>query len=245
MNRFALIVAGAALAGTASSAAAEIITLDFNSLPSAQGWTYIADGDGASVPESGVFSVSGGQLNQNSLGIGMTVGGGNLYQRSVTLAPTQNWSMTLVARVNAFESVLAPAYPFGLYLGGGNGLAVGFGSDNIQVLGDMGIALYSLPGGFDSGAFNSYRLSVTGGGLQSFSINGTSVFSNIAFLGGNPTFIGFGDGTGFANVNADIRALEFNSGAVPEPASWALMIAGFGLVGSAMRRHAAVRLATA
>lgn len=29
------------------------------------------------------------------------------------------------------------------------------------------------------------------------------------------------------------------SGAIPEPASWALMIAGFGLVGSAMRRRTA------
>jgi len=31
-----------------------------------------------------------------------------------------------------------------------------------------------------------------------------------------------------------------NSGAVPEPASWALMIAGFGLVGAAMRRRVAL-----
>jgi len=29
----------------------------------------------------------------------------------------------------------------------------------------------------------------------------------------------------------------FNAGAVPEPASWALMIGGFGLVGAAMRRR--------
>jgi choice-of-anchor A domain-containing protein len=31
--------------------------------------------------------------------------------------------------------------------------------------------------------------------------------------------------------------LDQNSGAVPEPASWAMMIAGFGLVGTAMRRR--------
>jgi PEP-CTERM motif len=42
--------------------------------------------------------------------------------------------------------------------------------------------------------------------------------------------------------NAGIDNLDFTlstSGAVPEPASWALMITGFGLVGSAMRRRAA------
>ncbi len=35
------------------------------------------------------------------------------------------------------------------------------------------------------------------------------------------------------------RALSLNAGAIPEPASWALMIVGFGLVGGAMRRSPA------
>jgi hypothetical protein len=34
--------------------------------------------------------------------------------------------------------------------------------------------------------------------------------------------------------------LAFDAGAVPEPASWAMLVAGFGLVGGAMRRRAAV-----
>lgn len=36
---------------------------------------------------------------------------------------------------------------------------------------------------------------------------------------------------------ADIMVTDLASGAVPEPASWALMITGFGLVGSALRRR--------
>ena len=32
-------------------------------------------------------------------------------------------------------------------------------------------------------------------------------------------------------------------GAVPEPATWALLIAGFGLAGSALRRRAGLRIA--
>lgn len=35
----------------------------------------------------------------------------------------------------------------------------------------------------------------------------------------------------------------FSAGAVPEPASWALMIGGFGLIGAAMRRRIALQLA--
>jgi hypothetical protein len=41
------------------------VTLDFGSLPSAQGWTYAS-----SPPENNIFSLSGGVLTQNSLGIG-------------------------------------------------------------------------------------------------------------------------------------------------------------------------------
>lgn len=35
----------------------------------------------------------------------------------------------------------------------------------------------------------------------------------------------------------DAINITYNAGAVPEPGSWALMILGFGVVGSAMRRH--------
>lgn len=37
---------------------------------------------------------------------------------------------------------------------------------------------------------------------------------------------------------ADMNIWAFASGNVPEPASWAMMITGFGLIGSAMRRRA-------
>ena len=61
---------------------------------------------------------------------------------------------------------------------------------------------------------------------------------------------------GSATTRAGYLALPFRSfnvvntsvflvplAAVPEPASWALMIAGFGLVGAAMRRRAAAAAA--
>ncbi len=42
-----------------------------------------------------------------------------------------------------------------------------------------------------------------------------------------------------------VSEVEFFGAAVPEPASWALMIAGFGLTGAATRRRARVRSVTA
>ncbi len=52
------------------------------------------------------------------------------------------------------------------------------------------------------------------------------------------TYTGFGYSADRANVS-----LTIDSGAgVPEPATWALMIAGFGLVGAASRRRQSVRV---
>ncbi|WP_243445868.1 PEPxxWA-CTERM sorting domain-containing protein [Polymorphobacter arshaanensis] len=39
------------------------------------------------------------------------------------------------------------------------------------------------------------------------------------------------------NYNASSNAVLYSTGTVPEPASWALMIAGFGMVGAGLRRR--------
>lgn len=45
-------------------------------------------------------------------------------------------------------------------------------------------------------------------------------------------------GSGASNLNASYSGtLNFSAAAVPEPATWALMMAGFGMVGFAMRRR--------
>nr|WP_310523712.1 PEPxxWA-CTERM sorting domain-containing protein [Polymorphobacter sp.] len=233
-----LLIPALMLGFTATALNAETITLNTTTLPSTQGWTYVAGGDGAARSEASVYAIVGGELHQDSLGIGMTQGGGNYFNRTVTLTSTQNWSLTMVARLSAFESVLAPAYPFGLFIGGGGGLAIGIGSDNFQYISGNGSVLQiARPVGFDASAYNSYRLSTSGGNLQSFSVNGVPIFTAQGFLGGNPAFISFGDGTGFANARADIRSLQYVSASVPEPASWSLLITGFALTGTALRRR--------
>jgi len=58
-----------------------------------------------------------------------------------------------------------------------------------------------------------------------------------SFTGG---FLGDGDGPPEGdNTQTDVR---LPSGAVPEPATWAMMIAGFGMAGAMMRRRRAVVL---
>jgi PEP-CTERM motif len=53
---------------------------------------------------------------------------------------------------------------------------------------------------------------------------------------GSYTFSITGDGAGGLSAGLSLR-LDSGDLSVPEPASWALMIAGFGLVGGAMRRR--------
>ncbi len=48
--------------------------------------------------------------------------------------------------------------------------------------------------------------------------------------------------TGAYEVGLDNVSLEAVSGAVPEPASWALMLTGFGLAGVAMRRRRSTKV---
>ena len=71
---------------------------------------------------------------------------------------------------------------------------------------------------------------------------------------GAGTFFGFISTTAFSSVHItsdyasccaetyNLTDLKFSAG-VPEPTSWALMIAGFGLVGSALRRRSAIAAA--
>jgi choice-of-anchor C domain-containing protein len=63
---------------------------------------------------------------------------------------------------------------------------------------------------------------------RSYNFTATGAFTNLRFSSDPATSDSF---FGLALDNVSITA-------VPEPASWALMIAGFGLVGSAMRRRA-------
>ncbi|MBC7506509.1 MAG: PEP-CTERM sorting domain-containing protein [Sandarakinorhabdus sp.] len=61
----------------------------------------------------------------------------------------------------------------------------------------------------------------------------------ISFAGGNVSAVGFScdSCSGYTYHQFGGSAITLGSGAVPEPASWALLISGFGLIGAAARRR--------
>jgi hypothetical protein len=102
------------------------------------------------------------------------------------------------------------------------GLQPFYGADNLP-LGPYGGTVFDPTG---SGAFSI--------GL----VNGqnyTMRFFNFGNLGNTTGF----DADGSARALVDWK-ITYANGAVPEPASWAMLIAGFGLVGGAARRRRAI-----
>lgn len=66
--------------------------------------------------------------------------------------------------------------------------------------------------------------------ISFFGFTSTNAFTQVTFVGAS----GLSDGFGMDNVRYEL------AGGVPEPATWALMIGGFGLAGASLRRRAKV-----
>ena len=130
-----------------------------------------------------------------------------------------------------------------------------FGSDNAAGTGVVFQSFATVLGqiytlSFDYGAFNStsQQLSYSLTGLPGANVlpitagtsNLDSLFTNFttSFTGaGGPTILSF-QSTSTAGDNADILLDNVSvTGPVPEPATWAMMLMGFGMVGVGVRRR--------
>src|SRR3546814_11958625 len=71
----------------------------------------------------------------------------------------------------------------------------------------------------------------------------TTLFRSLAGqsfgLTGDARYVRMNILSGYGDQYTGVGLSEVNFGAVPEPASWTMMITGFGLVGAAMRRRKA------
>lgn len=221
-----------ALVMTAGAGRAETVTLGFGSLPTAQGWNYISNG-GPPLPETSYYTATGTELLQNTLGFPADAVDG-YYARPAPFSGSTDFSMTVRARVSAASE----GFPLG-FIFGVDSLYFGLDTTNFGSFSNgEGLGLYEFPTGFSPVGDVLYRLRRTGNNVR---LTGDSfVLFDGVLTGATPTDnIIFGDGTKFGNATGAYSQLVFSTAGVPEPATWAMLVMGFGLAGAGVRRRRA------
>jgi len=210
------------------------ISLDFTSLPSAQGWGYESTGQVAN--ESSVFSIANGALMQNTMGIGLGLPGSSVYRLYNQIDPTLPFTLSVRARVVEDESTDF-SRPFGFSIAAFTGteeVGIGLSSKSIQTV--DGIMRGADPIAFDTTQFHTYQLLVRPGLGYELYVDSNLFTSGSAFPLVYPNSLLLGDGTGAANARAEITSLSFSQ--IPEPSATALFVAGFGLFCAMRHRRA-------
>ncbi len=238
-QRLAAATAAGALLAMAGAASAATLThaYDFNT----DG--QVVDSVGASnATLIGGATVSGGVLNLDGLSARadfadyLIPGGSGAYSVYLRVAGMPNPS-THTEIISQGSS--------------GNGFYIGTAPGGAMRLTD-GHTSTGVPYPSD-GMFHDFLLTNSVAGMT-FSIDGTTVFTGSQYvisLGGTPTRLGAQFSTHGEYFKGQIDTLKVfegvatlsdvsGGGAVPEPATWALMIGGFGMAGVMIRRRRAL-----
>ena len=91
------------------------------------------------------------------------------------------------------------------------------------------------------GLFDGVSSTAVPNGFVSLGINGSIAFNLTSNVSGSGLYLYIGEvGDNGEVANSNVSVLSTPVPQVPEPASWAMFIGGFGLVGGAMRRRRAI-----
>ena len=239
MRTMKLLAAGAAaLAMTAGAMAAQAPTISNAPVSGSIGSFGFSDsqtyGEVFTAPEDGPLTsftmylngAIGGQLyggiaewnGTDAFGFGF--GASNTLFESAAVNADHAGAYTFSPNVNVQAGKLYVAYlsVFGLSHDGQHSTSMPLGGDGVVVGGCGGACPESLPGDY----FNYFVWNNESGGGHGPHEGSWNYFFN----------------AGNARLDA-----TFNGGSVPEPATWAMMIAGFGLAGATLRRRRAVTAA--
>jgi hypothetical protein len=228
--RIVLLAAGITIMANAQTMGGSV-SLNFDSLPSAQGWSY-----GGNFGENHFFSIVDGMLHQDTVtGATDGYGGGGYNYTGTELVADGSFDIQVRARVTAYDMF---DYGHGIYNGAGFGVAfIGptctallYISDTCCQAGTNNPAFYTG----DNTVYHDYRMTDN--------LNGTyTVYRDSVVIGILPIIYGatgysmpyllLGDMTNGANAIADITAFSYTS--IPEPGMMLLL----GLGGMLVRRR--------
>ncbi len=190
----------------AVSAQATTITLNFNSLPSAQGWVIYSTNPNI-VPETSVYSVSGGLLHMDTINTGV---GYNSFAYSRSGVVNAQLPFTITTRVR-----ITDYWQQGDGNWGGFELAVFTGLEEFEV----GISPIRIASGLgktistsvDVSQFHEYRMVAQPGSPGSFEffIDNVSYGTFSSVLTNFSNNLVFGDITAGANAVTDIASYTF------------------------------------
>jgi len=241
MNRLALLILGAALlAGPAGAVTVNGTDSIYN-----YGGTGVAGGGSTTPPEVSVLGYAGLALTFSATGLAQLTPGGGTFGLHGPDGNLPGFAMS-VSQAAGISGVNSPNedYLAGVFLNGGEGATTGLANSDFSPAG-TGETFASLSPVIDQVFFIGDGLTGTGSGpVQHFfvPVGATMLVLGIVDADGynGPPGAYFDNAGSFdVGVNLPVR------GGVPEPASWALMIAGLGGVGAALRRRRRAVLATA
>jgi uncharacterized repeat protein (TIGR01451 family) len=192
--------------GMVTGAQADTFTLNFDSLPSNQGWTY----RGSSLTEQETYSVDGASLFQTTVGSGETTA---RYEIKNVINSSEPMTLSFTSRVLSREIVIGET----------RGQSFSFQIYDLAAILDLGLTdtaviVNGQSFDLDTSVFHDYVWEYLPGGDYEFFVDGLLLTSGNRFIQSGDNFISFGDRTRNENEDIEITALSFTvvSGARPD-----------------------------
>jgi len=230
MKRELFVLAICGMMALSTAASATTITLGFDSLPSAQGFTFngwIVRSDWAGENQS--FSVDGEMLHQDTTGIGAPDGivGGNYWMPS-NLSSSSTFSLSVRARVTDFQAYrTAFDFGFGFWVQNGDkSAAFSITPTAVSRLNNSNLPVQVSIS--DNASFHDYIMDGSfANGTWSLSRDGVSLGTWNYTLASSDRVI-FGDSASYSNAAGDISSFSYTYSSVPEPSSILALLCGMG-----------------
>jgi hypothetical protein len=192
-----ILVVGAMFVFVFTSAQAQSFNLDFDSLPSSQGWIYSGN-----LAENSAFSADGITLAQATVG-----SGGNSianYRMFDIVDPNKLMALTFTARVISHEQVSFGSFGLGfnfIIRDGGIHHRLGM-TDNLLQVDDQFLVM-------DTTVFHDYIFILNPGGNFELFVDGVFIASGNGLEIESENFLLFGDSTSAENTDAEITSMSF------------------------------------